>query len=173
MHPSKYWIDQLELQPHPEGGYYKEIYQSPVTIKVDGLAGMPCTHERHLATSIYYLLNSGETSKFHRLKSDELWYFHTGCPMIVYSIDKDGKLDEKHLGLNPENGEVLQYLMPAGTIFGAMPSEPATYSLVGCMVTPGFDFNDFEMFTLDYLLGKYPQHNEIIQRVYHSSSKTQ
>jgi len=151
-------ISQLKLEQHPEGGYYRSTYQSDLTTK--------CTQgERPLYTSIYFLLSSGDVSHFHRLQSDEIWYFHGGSSLTVHMITPAGKYEEVALGLDIENGEVPQFIVTKNTIFGSSVKDINTYSLVGCMVSPGFDFADFELFEQGDLLAQYPEHHEIIKKL--------
>ncbi|WP_066062911.1 cupin domain-containing protein [Neobacillus soli] len=154
-------ITTLGLIPHPEGGYYKSTYGSKEQIS-DSEVSVNFKGQRRLYTSIYFLLTSDDISHFHRLKSDELWYFHGGSPLTVHIIHENGEYEEMKLGMNLVNGEVPQALVPKNSIFGSSVMEKDTYSLVGCMVSPGFEFQDFELFTQDELLHKYPQHEEII-----------
>jgi hypothetical protein len=161
MKPSEHWIEKLGLSPHPEGGYYREIYSSNDYIEGSRLSGK-YYGRRNLSTSIYFLLRSGEISNFHRLKSDEIWYFHTGSPVRIYTLDVNGNLAVVTLGCDIDNGEVPQAIIPAGTIFGAEIKDENTYSLVGCMVSPGFHFDDFELMTREFLLERFPEHKDII-----------
>jgi uncharacterized protein len=155
---AEYWIKHLNLIPHPEGGYYKSTYDSDSELEIIG-------NKRKLFTSIYFLLRSEDVSHFHRLKSDELWYFHGGSSLSVHVIDEGGDYKEIKLGLNLEAGEVPQFLVPKNSIFGSSVMEEGTFSLVGCMVSPGFDFEDFELFSQDELLEVYPQHEDIIEKL--------
>jgi len=157
-------ISNLGLLPHPEGGYYKNTYQSTERIS-DTELSVNFEGERKLYTSIYFLLTSDDVSHFHRLKSDELWYFHAGSPLTIHVIHENGAYEEIKLGMNLENGEVPQALVPKNSIFGSSVNDKDTFSLVGCMVSPGFEFKDFELFTQDELLLKYPQHEEIILKL--------
>ncbi|UKS24950.1 cupin domain-containing protein [Paenibacillus sp. HWE-109] len=160
----EYWISKLELIAHPEGGYYKRSYQAEETV-TDKELSVQFDGQRLLYTSIYFLLQSHDVSHFHRLKSDELWYFHAGSPLTIHVIHENGSYEEVKLGMNLDKGESLQYLVPKNSIFGSSVMEKDTFSLVGCMVAPGFDFQDFELFTQDELLAQYPQHQEIIKRL--------
>lgn len=139
---SKRLIEKLQLQPHPEGGYFREIYRSRDTLSFEklnkGHSGL-----RNLATSIYYLLEPRQVSRLHRLRSDEIWYYHAGSAMKVVCL-QNGNLEELLLGPYVEQHQMPQIVLEAGTIFGAYPAEPNSFSLAGCMVTPGFDFADFE-----------------------------
>ncbi|HBE76944.1 MAG TPA: cupin [Firmicutes bacterium] len=166
MSNSQYWIDQLNLIKHPEGGYYRETYRSPEKINIaEPAIANAVKKERDLASSIYFLLPSDEVSCFHRLKSDELWYYHAGSALTIYIIDANGALNQIGLGLNVVQGELPQVLVPRGSIFGAMVNQTASYTLIGCMVAPGFDFHDFELLERKTLLENYPEHQVIIKRL--------
>lgn len=159
---ANYYINQLGLDKHPEGGYYKNSFTSAEAIDAFGT-------KRSLFTNIYFLLESKDISHFHRLKSDEVWYYHAGSPLLVHIIDEQGNYNEMKVGLDIENGEMPQVIVPKNSIFGSSVIEKDTFSLVGCMVSPGFDFEDFELFTQDELLTNYPQHEEIIKRLAYKS----
>lgn len=159
-----FWISNLGLEPHPEGGFFKGTFSSEERVSDEQLS-VRYEGKRKLYTSIYFLLTSENISHFHRLKSDELWYFHAGSSLTVHVIHEDGSYEELKLGLNVEEGEVLQALVPKNSIFGSSVMEKDSFALVGCMVSPGFEFQDFEMFTQDDLLAKYPQHREIILKM--------
>lgn len=147
------FIETLQLQPHPEGGYYFETYQSE--LQVEG---------KKLYTSIYFLLEAGNISHFHRIQSDELWYFHAGDALTIHMIDSDGRYQSVKLGLDVKKGEVPQYLVPKNTIFASTVEGEDEWSLVGCMVAPGFTFEDFELFAQDELMQWYPEHHAIIEK---------
>lgn len=160
----QYWVSKLGLVPHPEGGYYKETFESEERIS-DKELDMNFEGHRKLYTSIYFLLTSNDVSHFHRLKSDELWYYHGGSPLTIHVINENGHYHEIKLGMNLEKGEVPQALVRKNSIFGSSVTDKDTCSLVGCMVSPGFEFKDFELFTQDNLLLKYPQHKDIIMKL--------
>lgn len=158
MNDAQYFIKHLNMEEHPEGGYYVSSFRSDIA--VDTASG-----ERPLYTSIYFLLRSQDISHLHRLKSDELWYYHGGSALTVHMIFPDGTYDAKKLGLRVDQGETPQVLVPKNTIFGSSVDEENTFSLVGCMVAPGFDFADFELFSQDELLRQYPEHKEVILKM--------
>lgn len=160
----QFYISKLGLEPHPEGGYFRRTFESQEQISDQELT-VDFAGKRMLYTSIYFLLTSNDVSHFHRLQSDELWYYHTGSPLSVHMIDENGEYKEHKLGLNLDNGEVPQVLVPKNTIFGSSVQDKDTFSLVGCMVSPGFEYEDFELFTQDELLAKYPEHKEIILKI--------
>lgn len=155
---ASYYIEHLNLAPHPEGGYYKSSFASNEEMEVGAAS-------RKLYTSIYFLLETGNVSHFHRLKSDEVWYYHAGSPLIVHMFDEDGDYTEMKLGLDFEKGEVPQAIVPKNSIFGSSIMDNNAFSLVGCMVSPGFDFEDFELFTQEELIKDYPDHVEVIKKL--------
>ena len=158
-----YWISKLELNKHPEGGYFKEIYRSAIEIFPEGFNG-----RRNISTSIYYLLNEKDISSLHRLKSDEIWHFYTGSSVLqIYIIDKEGNLTMPVLGPDPESGHHLQIIIQAGCWFGAEVVSKKGYTLIGCTVSPGFDFMDFDIADRSKLTGQYPEHIEVIERLTH------
>jgi uncharacterized protein len=159
-----FWIENLQLQPHPEGGYFREVYRSRETISAD-LLMVRYDSERSFATSIYFLLKSDQISAFHRLKSDEIWHFYSGSPITVYIIDKEGRLSETICGRDVLNNEQLQLVIPHGCWFAAKVNQPDSYSLVGCNVAPGFDFSDFELAEKSALMECFPQHRELISKM--------
>jgi predicted cupin superfamily sugar epimerase len=145
-------IERFALAPHPEGGYYRESFRAP-----RDAAG------RSASTAIYFLLPRGERSKLHRLRSDEVWHFYLGGPLVVVEIDPQGVVTETRLGHNLARGEAVQHVVPAGHWFGAYPASGSAYSLVGCTVAPGFEFEEFEMGDREDLVGLYPQAEGLIR----------
>lgn len=163
-HTAEEYIAQLGLAKHIEGGYFKELYKNSRTInRVDSTADGEA--ERTLSSTIYYLLKSGQVSRFHKLQSDELWFFHAGSPLCIHTINAEGNLATLTLGLSVDQGEQPQVLIPAGTIFGAEVSEKNSFTLVSCMVSPGFDYHDFYLYTADELTKQFPAHSTIITRL--------
>jgi len=138
--------NRYQMIPHPEGGYYKEIYKNQETIE-----GVP------LATSIYFLMGKEDISWYHRLQSDEIWYFHQGGTLLISMIMPNGTYKEALLGSTPNASH--QVVVPRNTIFGSKVID-GEYVLVGCMVSHGFTFDEFEMFEYDELLQAYPEHKD-------------
>lgn len=153
------WIDALQLTPHPEGGYFRDMRFATTPVP------FPDGRTRFPYTSIYFLLTDKSPSHFHRLRSDEVWYFHTGASLTVHCLLPGGGYAQVRLGLHPGRGEVLQARIPAGVIFGSTVEEPDGFALVSCMVAPGFDFQDFELFTQEQLLKDYAAHEAIVRRL--------
>ena len=148
-----------KMESHPEGGWYKETYRSKEVTSINNLG------DRNLMTSIYFLLESHQTSNFHRIESDELWFYHSGSPLTVHCIYPNGNYEMLHIGPDFENGQAFQALVPKGTIFGSTVDIENTHALVGCTVSPGFDFNDFKLFERQELIDIYPQHQSIIEKL--------
>lgn len=159
---ARYYIRKLQLKKHPEGGYYREIYRAGEMFFID-----PPKKEikRNASTSIYFLLEGSQVSKFHRIKSDELWHFYDGSPVIIYSIDTRGNLKKTTLGKDLKNDQVFQTVIFKNAWFAAELVEKRSYALVGCTVSPGFDFNDFELANRNELINLYPEHENLIARL--------
>jgi uncharacterized protein len=134
--------EQLDLRPHPEGGWFRETWRSALSFRPPGYAG-----DRSTATAIYFLLCPGEASAWHVVRSDELWLWHRGGPL---ALRLGGSAAEPRaarlvvLGANVGEGEQPQFVVPGGTWQRATPAsqEPV---LVSCVVAPGFDFADFRL----------------------------
>ncbi len=159
---AEFWIRHLDLNRHPEGGYFREVYRAGEFIQKKGLPER-YTSFRPFSTSIYFLLESGRFSAFHRLKSDEVWHFYQGSALMLYVILADGRLLEVRLGRDPARNELFQFTVPRGSWFAARPGGTGSYSLLGCTVAPGFDFDDFEMGSRDQLIRQYPRHAALIR----------
>ncbi len=155
---ASFWIKHLQLQPHPEGGFYKEVFRSPKQVLRLG-----DDQPKQACTSIYYLLEGNDFSGFHRIASDELWYFHTGAPLLIHVIDHE----EKHSALELSDTETgsLSIVVAAGQWFAAEIPSKSGFTLVSCAVAPGFEFSEFEMAKKAKLLDEYPQHGVVIDRL--------
>ncbi len=159
MHPeAKKLIDTLELQPHPEGGFYKEVHRSR-----DEVLSLNTNDKRNACTSIFYLLTSNDYSAWHRLKSDEIWHFYQGSPLNIYVLNKN-EIEIRKLGnpLQTVNAS-FKVIVEANQWFAAQPENLDSYTLAGCTVAPGFDFMDFEMAD-SKLIAAYPVHEKILRK---------
>lgn len=134
-------VKRFNLLPHPEGGYYSETYRSEQSV-LSVASGL----ERSASTAIYYLLDNGAYSAWHRIASDEVWHFYSGSPLLVHVLLEDGKVLTHRLGNALEaSANVFQAVVPAGCWFAAELAEPGTFAFVGCTVAPGFEFSEFEL----------------------------
>lgn len=164
------FIETLGLEAHVEGGYFKEVYRSTLSFSPEPVSGWQgeasgvFSGNRSLCTSIYFLLKSRQFSAFHRLKADEIWFFHWGSSLRVHQIDEFGVYSTEILGGDIHHGEVPQVLFRAGVYFAAEPVNQDSFSLVSCVVSPGFDYRDFELPGRAELSQKFPQHIPIIDR---------
>lgn len=152
-------VKHYNLQPHPEGGYYKETYRSEEKINTKE-NNFP--NGRNYSTAIYFLIEKNNFSSFHRIKSDEIWHFYDGDALEVIEIDLKGNLIRTQVGRDLKNGQTYQYTVKAGHWFGSRVLSGGGYSFVGCTVSPGFDFNDFELAKRNELIQLFPQHEKII-----------
>jgi uncharacterized protein len=158
-----YWINHLHLSQHVEGGSYKRIYQSSLDILKENLPE-DFAGNRPTCTHIYFLLQKNEFAAFHKIKSDELWHFYAGESLIIYEIEPDGNLKEHYLGADPLQGQSLFTVVSANNWFASAPAGNSAYSLVGCTVSPGFDFEDFELAKKEELIKLFPQHKNLIHK---------
>lgn len=171
MRNTDFYIKKFNLQPHPEGGFYSEVYRSEDNvIPVDQKRYQENTDAekitRSASTSIYFLLNQENYSAWHVLKSDEIWHFYSGSALKIHTINEAGELTTCILG-NPieTEGASFQVVLKAGIWFAAEVSDKTSFGLVGCTVSPGFDFADFKLANRSELAAQYLQHEEIINRL--------
>jgi predicted cupin superfamily sugar epimerase len=160
MKTADYWIEKLGLHAHPEGGYFRETYRADEKITTEGLPDR-FLGDRSFSTAIYFLLTENNFSSFHRIQSDELWFFHAGSELKVQMITPNG--NDRCLTIGPDGP--FQTVVPAQCWFGAEVKKD--YALVSCTVAPGFDFTDFELADRQTLLTQYPQHRDLIVRLTH------
>jgi predicted cupin superfamily sugar epimerase len=131
-------VATLGLIPHPEGGYYGELYRSEATVQPTDGRGL-----RAALTTIYFLLPAEAVSRWHRVQSDEVWHFYEGAPLHLWMAFPDGSRVNQHR-LGPLDGEQRPaWTVPAGWWQAARST--GAYTLVGCTVGPGFDFSDFAL----------------------------
>jgi uncharacterized protein len=156
---AEYLVRKLSMEKHPEGGYFRQTYKSDRQFTLEGYDG-----PRSAGTAIYYLLKSGQFSAFHRMRSDEVWHFYEGSALALHIIESDGCLKTVILGKDPRKEQVFQAAVKAGNWFAASVVRSGSYSLVGCTVVPGFEYQDWEMGDRDTLLNEYPAHKKIIEK---------
>jgi hypothetical protein len=159
-----YYIQRLGLTKHVEGGAYKETYRSSKVLTRSAI-GDAFKGDRNASTAIYFLLEYGQFSALHRIAADELWHFYDGNALTIYEINKEGRLIIHTLGRDLERGESFQILIKAGSWFGARCNAEEGFSLVGCTVAPGFDFEDFELAERGELVQLYPACEKIIREL--------
>lgn len=158
-------VNHYNLMPHPEGGFYRQTY---VAAEYIPQAALPSRFDstRPFSTAIYFLLPHGNFSAFHRIKSDEVWHFYKGCPLNIHVIHPNGDYALMKLGNNFGRNESYQLVVPANAWFASEPmSSEGEYALVGCTVSPGFDFADFDLADARMLVEQYPNHEQLIKRL--------
>lgn len=156
-------IKTLNLKKHPEGGYFSEVYRSEETLDKDLNERFDGIHSMY--TSIYFLLSNNDFSAFHVLKSDEIWHFYEGTTLDIHIINPNGSLSIISLGKDITSGEKYQYLIKAGNYFAAEVRDKSSFALVGCTVSPGFEYSDFELCKKEDLTEKFPAHKDLIKRL--------
>lgn len=161
MQKAEAYIKELQLMEHPEGGFYARTYESTLQLEKSCLPER-FTGDRKISSAIYFLLKGNQYSAFHRIKSDELWHFYDGCGLCIYVIHPDGEGETLLLGNDLSSGFRFQQLVKSGCWFASKPVGENGFTLCGCTVAPGFDFDDFEMGDQQRLLAQYPQHKKWI-----------
>jgi uncharacterized protein len=129
-------IESLQLVPHPEGGFYREIHRASSLVKeANGST-------KNAYSSIYYLLSGNDFSAWHRIQSNETWFFHLGCDIAIHYFDDQAMLKTVQIGLGSMQ---FQTTIAANTWFAAKPIDPESFTLISCIVAPAFTFTEFEM----------------------------
>ena len=157
----KFLQEALDLRKHPEGGYFKEVYRSKYIIPKASL-NSSFDSDRNFSTSIYFLLTSASFSSFHKIHQDETWHFYEGSSIELHVIDPEGNHSKIRVGSHVERGDVFQFTVPGGHWFAAKIADEESYALVGCTVSPGFDFDDFTLGNREELSEMYPHLTEIV-----------
>lgn len=159
---ARYWIDHLGLQAHPEGGYFKEVYRAEEKIPATNLPSR-YSGKRNIATSIYYLLESGQVSQFHHLHSDETWVHIVGDPLTLHQFVPGKGFRKAILGKDLLYGQKPQHTIIRGTHFAAATN--GSYTLAACFVAPGFDFQDFQFSKKEQLLQDFPAQKQQMEEL--------
>jgi predicted cupin superfamily sugar epimerase len=157
-------ILDLRLIPHPEGGFFRETYRSAGVIKQECI-DPKFIGKRNYSSCIYFLLTYQLFSAFHSIIQDEIWHFYDGSPVRLSTIARNGDYSVSVIGRDIDGGDLLQFVVPGGTWVAAEVLNKDEFALVGCTVSPGFDYMDFELPDRDKLISEFPQHKEIITRL--------
>lgn len=157
-------MERLGLTPHPkEGGFFRETYRSEESCQV--LPPRYTRGTRSISTAIYYLLTPETCSRIHRLKSDEIFHFYLGDPVLMLQLMPDGTSREVVLGSDITKGFELQVIVPQSVWQGACLVPGGRFALLGTTVAPGFDYEDYEEGDRESLLQSYPERQELISRL--------
>ena len=154
-------ISQLNLKPHPEGGFFAETYRSDELIP-ENILPERYIGERSFGTCIYYLLTTDTFSAMHRIKSDEIFHFYSGDPVEMLQLYPDGTSKVVILGHDIKNGMNPQVIVSEGVWQGARLVKGGKYALLGTTVSPGFEFEDFEVGIREMLVEAYPEQREMV-----------
>ena|SRR5579871_746017 len=147
----------LRLEPHPiEGGFFRRTYTAPETVDLE-------RGPRNLGSAIYYLLEAGTFSELHVLDSDEIFHFYYGDPVEMLQLYPDGSSAVFTLGQNLAAGQHVQLVVPSGTWQGTRLIDGGKVALLGCSVTPGFDYADYRTASYAELAAKWPDQVERIR----------
>ena len=149
-------VDSYRLEPHPEGGFFRETYRAEQKIVKEGTT-------YSAATAIYFLLVEGAPSRFHRIGADEMWHFYMGSALLINELTPAGVYRQHRLGSQWAERERFQLFIPAGSWFAA--ETLGAFSFVGCTVAPGFVFSEFELAERAALAREYPRHRALIERL--------
>lgn len=156
-------IEQLDFKAHPEGGFFKETYRSNGKISARDISS-GINDPRNFSTCIYFLLTSENFSAFHRIKQDEIWHFYKDSPIKLHIIASNGNYHQYTVGNDLAHDQHPQLVVNAQDWFAAEVVDNDSYSLVGCTVSPGFDFQDFELPVRSDLCEKFPEHAVLITK---------
>ncbi len=159
------WIELLELQPLPDGGYFRETYRAQQQV-ITFNDGVPDTYMRPAGTAIYYLLTPQAWQAFHRLDFDVIWHYYAGAPCQLHFLHSaTGRYESVLLGPEPESYQRFNTLIPRGTWYAAEVSEPGDFSLVGCTMMPGFMWGEYQVAAAVDLVSLFPNYRHLIERL--------
>jgi uncharacterized protein len=158
-------IKKLNLQPlDGEGGYYKQTYKSDEPVLRPAEMEVQSASSRQLSTAIYYMVVPGNFSALHRLTSVEIFHFYAGDPVEMLQIDPQGKATKFILGPDILRGQTPQVVVPRGSWQGTRLRDGGKWALMGTTVSPGFEYEDFELGAREDLIKAFPQHRDDIIR---------
>jgi uncharacterized protein len=148
-------VSLLDLQPHPDGGYFREVYRATEVLHLPrGL--------RPAWTSYYALLTSAACIALHRVASDQVWHFYCGDPLEIIWLTQDGRRTDKQLGLDLAAGARPQVVVPARSWYGARVAKGGSWTLIGCTIAPAPELADFDLGERAALNARFPAHGRII-----------
>lgn len=158
----------LGLVPHPrEGGHYVRTYESGERLPASTFSDARYSGPRYTATAIYYLLEPSTFSELHRLKSDEIFHFYAGDPVEMLQLHADGTGSVVRIGNHLELAERPQVLAPRNVWQGSRLAPGGSWALLGCTVSPGFEFEDYESSSREALTAGWPEFAQLIRELTH------
>jgi hypothetical protein len=154
----------LRLVPHPcEGGWYIRTYESTEMLAANAFCDASYAGPRRTGTAIYYLLEPETFSEMHRLRSDEVFHFYAGDSVEMLQLAPGSEGEVVRIGLKLEQGERPQVIVPHGVWQGSRLAPGGLWALLGCTVSPGFEFEDYEAGDREQLIAKWPKHAELLR----------
>jgi uncharacterized protein len=163
----------LGLVPHQrEGGCYVRTYESGELLPPQAFADGRYPGPRHTGTAIYYLLEPDTFSEMHRLKSDEIFHFYAGDTVEMLQLKSDGGGNVVRIGNRLEEGERPQLVVPRNVWQGSRLLPGGRWALLGCTVSPGFEFEDYETATREELCERWPVFSELLRALSHPTRQT-
>jgi hypothetical protein len=158
------------LIPHPrEGGFFIRTYESGELLPAEAFSDSRYSGRRHTGTAIYYLLEPGTFSEMHRLKSDEIFHFYAGDPVEMLQLMADGTGSVVRIGNRLDEGESPQIVVRRGVWQGSHLLPGGKWALLGCTVNPGFEFEDYETATREYLCAGWPAYGDLLTKLTHAT----
>lgn len=165
-------IERLNLLPHPEGGYYRRNWQSVMQAETLDASGKILHALRSIGSSILFLLPSQQVSIWHRVACDEMWHFYHGSSLCLHLLSSASGYSKHILGLDLEHDELPQFIIPRGTWFCGEVVEEDSFTFCGCTLWPSFSYADFELAEQDRLLAEFPDHKDLIERIFAKQNNT-
>lgn len=154
----------LQLEPHPrEGGWFRQTWKAEETIPLTALPSERYSGPRAAGTAIYYLLEPGSFSEMHKLASDEVFHFYLGDAVEMLQLGQDGSGKRVMLGQDVAGGQLLQTVVPQGVWQGTRLIGGGQVALLGCTVSPGFDYADYISGKREELVRGWPEWTEMIE----------
>ena len=154
-------LELYNMKPHPEGGFSKLLFEDTEILK-EGCLPVGYDGSRPLWNAIYYLLPTGSKSIFHKIRMNEMWNFHLGGSLDLYTLSPQGKLSKIVMGNRLDLDEHVSYVIPKNHWIAAEPTEGSPYSLVSCVTCPGFTFLDWQKGKREHLIKLYPNLENLI-----------
>ena len=164
MEEYQVYLDQLNMMPHPEGGFYRRNWQSQLTGDLKDPTGKLVFPDRLAGSSILYLLPKTMVCRWHRVQCDEMWHHYLGTPLKMYLLSIKG-LETIILGADVPAGQLPQIAIPRQIWFAAELLAPEGFAFCGCTLWPAFSYTDFEMAESGALADEFPAQRELIERI--------
>jgi uncharacterized protein len=165
MEEYRSYLDNLNMMPHPEGGFYRRNWESLISGDLLDQNGKAIFKKRKIGSSILYLLPAGMVCKWHRIHCDEMWHLYEGTPLNIHMLSPQKGLETFVLGPDIRKNQIPQLIIPRLTWFAAELIEPSGFAFCGCSLWPAFSYTDFELADPATLADDFPAHKDLIERI--------